>query len=103
MACIDRIDIPQSLLPPRGSLVQQVKALGTLVGYAFITERQQTVQELDKERFFDMHRLVHMASAWWLDGHDERATWAGRALARLEELVPHGGHERKATWTTVAR
>jgi tetratricopeptide (TPR) repeat protein len=100
MACIDRIDIPQSLLPPRGSLVQQVKALGTLVGYAFITERQQTVQELDKERFFDMHRLVHMASAWWLDGHHERATWAGRAVARLEELVPHGGHERKATWTT---
>jgi tetratricopeptide (TPR) repeat protein len=100
MACINRIDIPQSLLPPRGSLVQQVKALGTLVGYAFITERQQTVQELDKERFFDMHRLVHMASAWWLDGHDERATWAGKAVARLEELVPHGGHERKATWTT---
>ncbi|KAF1941895.1 HET-domain-containing protein [Clathrospora elynae] len=100
MACIDRIDIPQSLLPPRGSLVQQVKALGTLVGYAFITERQQTVQELDKERFFDMHRLVHMASAWWLDGHDERATWAGRAVARLEELVPHGGYEGKATWTT---
>jgi tetratricopeptide (TPR) repeat protein len=99
MACIDRIDIPQSLLPPRGSLVQQVKALGTLAGYAFITERQQTAHELDQERFFDMHRLVHMASAWWLDGHNERETWAGRAVTRLEELVPYGGHERKATWT----
>lgn len=100
MACIDRINIPQSILPRGGSLVQQVKALGTLAGYAFITERQQTVQELDKERFFDMHRLVHMASAWWLEGHDERATWAGRAVTRLEELLPYGGHERKATWTT---
>jgi tetratricopeptide (TPR) repeat protein len=99
MACIDRIDIPQSLLPPGGSLVQQVRALGTLAGYAFITERQQTAHEFNQERFFNMHRLVHMASAWWLDGHNERETWAGRAVARLEELVPYGGHERKATWT----
>ncbi|KAF2806216.1 kinesin light chain 1 [Mytilinidion resinicola] len=100
MACIDRINIPQSLLPPGGSLVQQVKALGTLTGYAFIMERRQTVQEPDRERFFDMHRLVHMASVWWLDGHGERATWAGTAVARLEELVPPGGHERKEIWTT---
>jgi tetratricopeptide (TPR) repeat protein len=99
MACIDRVEIPQSLLPPSTSLVQQVKALGTLTGYAFITERQQTAHELDQERFFDMHRLVHMASAWWLEGHNEWATWAGRAVARLEELVPYGGHERKAAWT----
>ena len=99
MACIDRINIPQSLLPPGGSLVQQAKVLGTLTGYAFIIERQQTVQELDRERFFDMHRLVYMASVWWLDGHNERATWAGTAVARLEELVPHGGHKRKEIWT----
>ncbi|KAF2830016.1 hypothetical protein CC86DRAFT_444052 [Ophiobolus disseminans] len=90
MACIDCIDIPQSLLPSGGSLVQQVKALGMLAGYAFITERQQTAHKLDLERFFDMHRL----------GHNEQATWAGRAVARLEELVPHSGHERKATWTS---
>ena len=39
IACIDRISIPQSLLLPGGSIVQQTKALGTLTGYAFITER----------------------------------------------------------------
>ncbi|KAF2677749.1 kinesin light chain 1 [Lentithecium fluviatile CBS 122367] len=99
MACIDRINIPQSLLPPANSLVRQMKALGTLTGYAFITERQQAVQQMDKERFFDMHRLVRMASVWWLDSHDEWVTWAGRAVARLEDLVPHGGHERKEVWT----
>jgi hypothetical protein len=58
MACINRFDIPQSLLPLGVSLVQQVKALGTLTGYAFLTERQQTAQEFDQEKFFDMHRLV---------------------------------------------
>ncbi|KAF2630919.1 kinesin light chain 1 [Macroventuria anomochaeta] len=99
MACIDRVNIPQSLLPPGASLVQQTKALGTLTGYAFITERLHTVQESGGGRSFDMHRLVHMASVWWLDRHDERATWVDTAVARLEELVPYGGHENKEVWT----
>ena len=99
MACIDRINIPQSILPPGGSLVQRVKAIGTLTGYAFITERQQAVQKSEKERFFDMHRLVHMASHWWLEGHGERAAWTGTAVGRLEDLVPYGGHEKKKSWT----
>ncbi|KAF2628861.1 kinesin light chain 1 [Macroventuria anomochaeta] len=100
MTCIDRVNIPQSLLPPGDSLVQQTKALGTLTGYAFITERLQTVQESDGDRFFDMHRLVHMASVWWLDRHDERAAWVDTAVARLQDLVPYGGHEHKEVWTT---
>ncbi len=98
MACIDRINIPQSLLPSRESLVQQAKALGTLMGYAFITEKQQTVQEPGQERFFNMHRLVHLASRWWLDGYGERARWAGIAASRLEALVPYGGDEVKEEW-----
>ncbi|KAI1601165.1 HET multi-domain protein [Pyrenophora tritici-repentis] len=98
IACIDRINIPQSLLLPGGSVVQQTKALGTLTGYAFIAERQQTVPGSSKERLFDMHRLVHMALIWWLEGHGERADWAGTAAARAEELVPYGGHEGKEVW-----
>jgi tetratricopeptide (TPR) repeat protein len=100
MACIDRISIPQSLLLLGGSVLQQTKALGTLTGYAFITERQQTVPESSKERLFDMHRLVHMALIWWLEGHGERADWVDTAAARAEELVPYGGHEGKEVWST---
>lgn len=100
MACIDRINIPQSLLPPGASMVQQMKALGTLTGYAFITERSQTAQASGRIRFFDMHRLVHMASAFWLDAYGERAVWVDAAVARLEELVPYGGYEFKHVWTT---
>jgi hypothetical protein len=40
--------------------VQQAKAIGTLKGYAFITERQQITQELGSKKVFNMHRLVHM-------------------------------------------
>ena len=100
MACIDRVNIPQSLLPPGASLVQQTKALGTLTGYAFITERLKMVQESYGGRFFDMHRLVHMATVCWLDIHDKRAAWVDTAVARLEELVPYGGYENKEVRTT---
>ena len=100
IACIDRINIPQSLLPPGGSLLQRTKAIGTLKGYAFVTERQQALQELESDKFFDMHRLVHMASVWWLDGHGEQTAWTTKAAARLEELIPYGELERKKVWTT---
>jgi tetratricopeptide (TPR) repeat protein len=99
IACIDRINIPQSLLPLRGSEVQRVKAFGTLTGYAFITERQQTVQAVDRERFFDMHRLVHVASTVWLHRYGEWASSAHAVVDRLEEVVPWGGHEGKEVWT----
>jgi tetratricopeptide (TPR) repeat protein len=99
MACIDRISVPRSLLPPGGSALQQIKAVGTLKGYAFITERQQATQELGSERFFDMHRLVHMASKWWLEGHDEQTAWTAKVAMRLEELVPYGGHANREVWT----
>jgi tetratricopeptide (TPR) repeat protein len=99
MACIDRINIPQSLLPPGGSQVQQAKAIGTLKGYAFVTERQQVIPGSASEVFFDVHRLVHMAVAWWLNGQDEQKAWVAKAAARLEELVPCGGHKNKDIWT----
>jgi tetratricopeptide (TPR) repeat protein len=100
IACIDRVNIPQSLLPLRGSAVQQVKALGTLIGYAFITERQQTRQRVDRERFLDMHRLVHVASIAWLHGHGEWAGWTNTVVDRLKEVVPWGGHEGKEVWAS---
>ena len=88
MACTDRINIPLSLLPPADSTVQRYKAIGTLKGYAFITENRQDFHNSERETFFDIHRLVHMASIWWLDGHDEQAQWSAKAAARLIELIP---------------
>jgi tetratricopeptide (TPR) repeat protein len=100
MACVDRVNIPQSMLPPGASPVQQMKALGTLKGYAFIAERLQITQSSNADKFFDMHRLVHMASAQWLERHNERAAWVETAVARLEELVPYGDHKNREIWTT---
>ncbi|KAF2436355.1 HET-domain-containing protein, partial [Tothia fuscella] len=99
IACIDRIGVPQSLLPPAGSQLQQIKAIGTLKGYAFITERQHALQELKSEKLFDMHRLVHLVSEWWLEEHDELTAWTIKAAAQLEKHIPYGGHESMEVWT----
>jgi tetratricopeptide (TPR) repeat protein len=98
MACIDRINIPQSLLPPGGSEVQQARAIGTLKGFAFITQRQQVTPGLTSEVLFDVHRLVHIALGWWLDGQDTHKSRAKEAACRLEQLVPYGGHENREIW-----
>jgi tetratricopeptide (TPR) repeat protein len=98
MACIDRVDIPQSLLPNEGTVLQQLKAIGTLTGYVFISERQQDSQQPEEERFFIVHRLVQNATAWWLREHNDWTTWTEKAYCRLEELVPYGGHEGRQKW-----
>jgi tetratricopeptide (TPR) repeat protein len=98
MACIDRINIPQSLLPVEGTAVQRLKALGTLTGYAFIAERQQDSQQVKGERLFNVHRLVQKATVWWLKEHDDWTAWTETAYGRLEELVPYGEHEGRSIW-----
>lgn len=79
--------------------MQQTKAIGTLTGYAFITERRQAVPGSSTERLFDMHRLVHMALIWWLEGHGKREKWAGIAAVRAQELVPYGDFESRERWS----
>jgi tetratricopeptide (TPR) repeat protein len=100
VACVDRVNIPQSLLPSDGTAVQRLKALGTLTGYAFISERQQDPQRSEEERFFNVHRLVQKATAWWLREHNNWTTWIEKAHYRLEGLVPYGGHEGRRKWTS---
>jgi tetratricopeptide (TPR) repeat protein len=97
IACIDRINIPQSLLPIEGTAVQRLKAVGTLTGYSFMAERQRSPQQLEGERFFDIHRLVQKATIWWLKEHSEWTAWVEAAYGRLEELLPRG-HEGIPKW-----
>jgi tetratricopeptide (TPR) repeat protein len=98
MSCVDRINIPHSLLPIEGTAVQRLKALGTLIGYVFITERKQDSQQVGGERFFNVHRLVQKATIWWLKEHYDWTAWIEKAYGWLEELVPYGGHEEKSKW-----
>jgi tetratricopeptide (TPR) repeat protein len=100
MACINNINIPQSLLPLSSSLLQTTKAIGTLKGYAFIVEHQMDTQQPQKEKVFDMHQLVHIALIWWLKKRGEWAACVDKVISRLKTLMPHGGHENREMWTT---
>ncbi|KAF2395490.1 hypothetical protein EJ06DRAFT_534947, partial [Trichodelitschia bisporula] len=53
--------IPRSILPLVPPEEQLVRAIGTLLGYAFFTKRD--------EDMYDMHRLVQKATKIWLDKH----------------------------------
>jgi tetratricopeptide (TPR) repeat protein len=46
----------------------------------------------------DSGSMVDMALIYWLEGHNERASWTGTVAARVEDLMPYGGYERKEVW-----
>jgi tetratricopeptide (TPR) repeat protein len=46
----------------------------------------------------DSDSMVDKALIYWLEGHDERASWRGTAAARVEDPMPYGGHEGKEVW-----
>jgi tetratricopeptide (TPR) repeat protein len=92
MACMTNQNIPRSLLPPSPSKKQALEAIGALKSYSFIKKREGS-------NGFDMHRLVHLAMRNWLRKEGKLQIWADKAIVRLAELLPAGGHKDRATWT----
>ncbi|KAF2681876.1 hypothetical protein K458DRAFT_479113 [Lentithecium fluviatile CBS 122367] len=101
MACTTGESVPRSLLPPGSSKQTMIEAFGTLTAYAFITKRQEEHGggEPQQQEMFDMHRLVRLAMQNWLRQHQQWDDWTKKALVRLLEVVPLGGHEKKEVWT----
>ncbi|RWA06025.1 hypothetical protein EKO27_g9081 [Xylaria grammica] len=80
-------DIPRSLLPPAGDL-ETTKAIGTLKGYAFITEREGG-------NAYDIHRLVRLSMLNWLTNTGARQEWATKVLRRLSDVFPSSYMENR--------
>ncbi|KAL9080970.1 MAG: hypothetical protein Q9157_000380 [Trypethelium eluteriae] len=91
IACIDRKDIPQSLLPAGSSRRQELEAIGTLRAYSFITRREQAA-------VFDLHRLVHLATRSWLREEGELSHWTKVAITRLDDVFPNNEYQKRAQW-----
>src|SRR5437762_540881 len=92
MACLIQDSIPQSLLLPGESRNKEINAIGTLTAYSLIIKREA-------RESFDMHRLVYLATRNWLRNQCQLSIWTDRALMRLADVVPYGGHEGQTTWT----
>ncbi|KAF2730361.1 kinesin light chain [Polyplosphaeria fusca] len=91
MACVNGMDIPQSLLPPAESAKKAIDAIGTLVAYSFVT-KHKTGQLLD------LHRLVHLATRNWLRMNGTLGSWSTTALERLKEVFPDNNHTNRSLW-----
>ena len=98
ISCVASKNIPESLLPPGSSKLKQENAIGTLDAYSFVT-RQATDAALDVDRHLDVHRLVQLATRNWLRLKHQWRACADKALARLVEVVPLGGHKNMEIWT----
>lgn len=59
ISCIEPKSIPRSILPMAASEIELDEALGLLLSYTFLTDR-------DNGSAFDMHSLVHVASRVWV-------------------------------------
>ncbi|KAI1443425.1 hypothetical protein F5Y02DRAFT_428986 [Annulohypoxylon stygium] len=82
-------DIPKSLLPP-GDKLEEDGALGVLIGYAFITMREQGDS-------FDIHRLVRLAMRNYLQ-NQERAEIIAYTFAYLSTVLPFPQPENQRLW-----
>ena len=91
MACMDRKDIPQSLLPVGPSRIKEMEAIGTLRAYSFLIKRGEAM-------VFDLHRLVHLATRNWLQKEGALSRWDQAAIERLDDLFPDHEHQNRAQW-----
>lgn len=91
MACIDRRDIPQSLLPASTSRRKEMEAIGTLKAYSFIVQHGEATA-------FDLHRLVHLATRNWLQKEGALSQLAQVAIERLDELFLDHEHQNRIRW-----
>lgn len=84
LAFIKVKEIPLSILPSSGSREEFTHAVGTLIGYSFLTRQGKEGQE--KGELYDMHRLVHRATKIWMQKGCIFDEWAGRAVDHMVNL-----------------
>ncbi|KAF2825327.1 hypothetical protein CC86DRAFT_294722, partial [Ophiobolus disseminans] len=84
VSCIEWKAIPRSLLPKVQAERQMEEAIGTLCGYSFLARRGDSEEEGTEreEEWYDIHRLVHLATRIWVKKH-------GDAAGVLEGAVQH--------------
>lgn len=91
MACIDRKEIPQFLLPAGLSRKKEIDAIGTLDAYSFIIQRPTDLS-------VSLHRLVHLATRNWLRRGELLARRTEAATKRLNEVFPDNDHKNRGKW-----
>ena len=90
LSCIEPKGIPQSILP-KLEPEQMTRAVGTLCGYAFLTQRGDA-------DVFDMHSLVHLATLVWTKRERLNTVAVTKAVGHLSKIFPKNKWENRDLW-----
>ena len=89
MSVLNRQGIPEALLRGDSDRLAFEDALAVLSGFSLIVEES-------RGEFFEMHRLIQLATRKWLEAHNEILKWNQKALAMISKAFPNGSYEN---WT----
>jgi tetratricopeptide (TPR) repeat protein len=118
MSCVEWKAIPRSLLPEAQSEGEMEEAIGTLCGYSFLTRRggesggtqeseetetntgeeEDTETQVEREEWYDMHRLVHLATRIWVKRHGNAGEVVEDAVRHVADVFPSDDYENRAVW-----
>jgi hypothetical protein len=91
MACLDRRDIPLSLLPTNPSGQKERYAIETLAAYSMIVRRPAGSA-------LDIHQLVHLITQNWLRTQGSLGQWSETAITSLLDIFPDENHWNRSKW-----
>ncbi|KAI4940762.1 hypothetical protein J4E91_011249 [Alternaria rosae] len=112
ISCVEWKAIPRSLLPKAQSEGEIEEAIGTLCGYSFLARRdgdnqatsgenkqgRDVDQAIETEEWYDMHRLVHLATRSWVKKHGNAGEVAEDAVRHVADVFPSDDYENRAMW-----
>ncbi|KAF2496457.1 kinesin light chain, partial [Lophium mytilinum] len=100
MSCVEWKSIPRSILPSVRPQDHMDEAIGTLCAYSFLARRQKETREKKEgeEEWYDIHRLVHLATRIWINQANVMAIITHKALRRVTKVFPADRHENQAVW-----
>jgi hypothetical protein len=99
MSCIEWKAIPRSLLPTVQPEWQMEEAIGTLCGYSFLARRGDSEEEVEEEEeWYDIHRLVHLATRIWIDKHNDTTEVQENAVRQVAGVFPSDDYANRVVW-----
>ncbi|KAM0361995.1 hypothetical protein ACHAPK_011591, partial [Fusarium culmorum] len=90
-SCLEPKAIPRALLPRLSTEQSMTRAIGTLCGYSFLSQREDG-------DMFDMHSLVHLATQRWNEDDGREEEIQQLALTRIVEAFPTDDWENREVW-----
>jgi hypothetical protein len=101
MSILDAQAIPESLIYDGMAKIKFSKAMGTLQAFTLVTARTDgPVWEGRRERLFDFHRMVRLATRSWLSFNGELENYTARTLATLAVRFTDKQWETRGKWST---